>query len=206
MSRSTLVDSSRLVPSLPSGRRPMPMRFFWIRNGPKRVRLAGSSASRPPEVVAPAAHGRRWPARGRPCASAEGGAARRRRSGILRWLLGERSAVEAQAVLVVDDGDVEARLELLAQRLEEGVPIGERQREVDDLGLEADRRRLRQLTAQGDHVSGEVGTVALAPRQGLGVGPPEAQRRGDDDAGLGVPAGGAVVEEVGRCRRLDASR
>ena len=209
MSRSTLVDSSRLVPSLPSGPRPMPKRPFWMRNGPNRV---GWPAARPPghpTSCAPAAPGDGGRRAERPC--------RRRRRGDrcgeapgcrprVGGLLGERPALEAQAVLVVDDGDVEARLELLAQRLQEGVTFGERQREIDDLGLEADRRRLRQLTAQGDHVSGEVGAVALAQLQRLVVGSPEAQRGGDDDAGLGVPAGGAVVEEVRRRRRLDRWR
>ena len=152
------------------------MRFFWIRNGPNRVRLAGSSASRPPDVVS---HRQRTGDGSRlaTIARAPTRCGRRRRLAVLGRLLGERSAVEAQAVLVVDDGDVEARLELLAQRLQEAVPsvsASERSttlasRRIDGVFDSSPRRAI--------DVRREVGAVALAPRQRLGVGAPEAPAR-----------------------------
>ncbi len=73
----------------------------------------------------------------------------RPRVGGRRLLLGERPALQPEPVAVETNGDVEAGLQLLAQRPEERVALGQRQREVDGLDVEADRRLRRRARRAG---------------------------------------------------------
>ena len=97
-------------------------------------------------------------------------------------------------------------LQLLAQRAEEGVTFGERQREVDRLDVEADRWFGGDLGAEGERVGGEVDAVALPELHRLVLGPTERRRGPDHRAEGEVPPLPTDVGDVRVGRRLEPDR
>ena len=180
MSRSTLVDSSKLVDPSRSAR------------GRRRIAPSGCGTARS-SWAEPLRH-RRTSCRPRRRQHQPA----RRRSG-RRLLLGERPALHPEAVAVEHEGDVEGGLQLAAERANEGVTLGERQREVDRLDVETDRR-LGETSARRANVSVEVDAVALAELHRLVLGPAERRRCPDHGAEGEVPPLPTDVGDV-RVRR-----
>ena len=184
----------------PSGRRPIATRPFWIRNGPKWVTLAGSSPRARPRSCWTATAAER--VRDRP----RGAAPDRRRRGRRRptWTTTSAAALEAQAVAVVDEREVEAGLQLLAERGDEAVGVGERERDVDALEPRAaPTRSPRARPRSWIVVDVEVRAVVLAELEA------PSRRRGrrrrsaaDEDARPRSPTA-PRDDDVRRGRRLD---